>query len=170
MVREAVSIDWSPALCHSLPQPFEMAERMGEQPIARRLRAGIDPRRGVPEQALIDQPAAEIPDGGCQHAAGPRDAPHLGDHGSRVGDEVQNQLGQRPGEISGIEGQSGGIGEAEVDPFAAAPLACEGDIGLGAVDGGDPAAAGSGQRARQIAGAAADIEHRSLRPGAGRNR
>ena len=51
-----------PLACHRLRQALGLGERVGEQAVARLPGLWVDRRSGVPEQALIDETAAKIPD------------------------------------------------------------------------------------------------------------
>jgi hypothetical protein len=80
------------------PQPRQalgLGERVGEEAVTRHSGAWIDPRSGVPEQALADEITAKIPDRGSEHPARARDAAHFQDRPRGVGHEVERQLGDR---------------------------------------------------------------------------
>ena len=95
-----------------LPQTCQargLSERVGEQAVARQPGLWIDRRSGVPEQALVHEPAAKIPDRRGEHAAGARDAPHLQYRPGGVGHEVERQLGDRAGKRARLERQARGV-------------------------------------------------------------
>ena len=149
-----------------LPQACQargLSERVGEQAVARRPGLWIDRRSGVPEQALVDQTAAKIPDRRGEHAAGARDAAHLQHRPRGVGHEVERQLGDRAGKRACLERQARGIRLLEVDVPAAVPPLRKGQVSGRDVHRRDASVGEAApQLKRETAGAAADVEHRAV--------
>jgi hypothetical protein len=148
------------------PQPRQalgLGERVGEEAVTRHSGAWIDPRSGVPEQALADEITAKIPDRGSEHPTRARDAAHFQDRPRGVGHEVERQLGDRAGKRACLERQASAIGQLEADVSAAVPPLSEGQVRGRDIHRND---ASVGQAAPQLksaaAGAAADIEHRAI--------
>src|SRR5262249_27789547 len=63
-------------------------------------RRRIEARGRIPEDALIDETAAKIPDRGADDAAGAHDAAHLFHGEGGIADEIQYELRRRTGEAS----------------------------------------------------------------------
>jgi len=160
IVIELRSTAASPASRHSAGRPSQ-GERARKEPIAGAPGRRVEPGRGVPEQALEDEPAAKIPHHGGDDATRLHDPPHLTHRGRGMGNKIQRELSESRNETAVRIGKPAGISHRKRDRRVA--RSGERDIGQRDVDAGDPPALPAlREGVCEAPGSATDIEYRSL--------